>query len=66
MHDITEHDTEEEWERDACKQCWVCLFVSWNTISIYDQLERTCELVNLEICWLRQSNVICTSLKVQI
>lgn len=58
MHDITKHDTKEEWEGNACKQCWVCLFVSWNTISINNQLECTCEFINFEVCWLHHRNII--------
>lgn len=52
MHDITKHDTEEEWERDNGWHSWVELFVVRSTISVYDLLEDINEVILLETRWL--------------
>jgi len=41
MEDITEHDSELEWECDAIEQCWVDFFVPGHALSVSDHL---CEL----------------------
>ena len=38
MHNVTEHDSEQKWECDACKHCWISFFIQWYTISIYNLL----------------------------
>jgi hypothetical protein len=54
MHEITEHHTEEEWERHACENGRIHFFVTWNTVSINNFLENCGELVQLVISWLGQ------------
>lgn len=48
MHDIAEHDSEEEWEGDDCWHGWVELFVGWCTVRVNDLLEYDHELTFLE------------------
>ena len=54
MHDITEHDTEEEWEGNNCWNSWVELLVVWSTVGINHVLECPYEIVGLERCWFYQ------------
>lgn len=51
MQEISEHDTKEEWERNAGEHSWVYLFVISYTVSINNFLENRCELIRLEISW---------------
>ena len=55
MQEISEHDTKEEWERNAGEHSWVYLFVISYTVSINNFLENRCELIRLEISWFGQS-----------
>jgi len=48
MADITEHHTEEEWESDDTKVCWVDFLIPRNAIGVHDFLEWHCELILLE------------------
>jgi hypothetical protein len=50
MHDVTEHDCEQEGERDAGKDGGVCFLVVWHAISIHNLLEDPTELGFSEIC----------------
>ena len=50
MTDVTEHDSEQEWEGDHAKHTWVDFFVGWNAISVSDLLERSTEARGSEVC----------------
>ena len=50
MTHITEHNTEEERESNACKYCRVDFFILGDTVSINNFLKWPCEFVNFEIC----------------
>ena len=66
MHDISKHDSEEKGEGNASEYCRVHLLVAWNTISVNNLLEDTCEFIALKKGWLRQScNFIWSLLNVQ-
>jgi len=39
MHDVTEHNTEEEGERDASENSGISLFVVGHAVSVNDHLE---------------------------
>ena len=66
MHDISEHDSEEEWEGNACEYSRVHLLVTWDTISVNNLLEDTRKLIGLEKSWLGESlDVIWALLHVQ-
>jgi hypothetical protein len=54
MHDIAEHDSEEEGESHASEDCWVDLTIVRNAISVDDLLERPCEFVRLDEGWSHQ------------
>lgn len=45
MTNITEHDSEEERERDHGKQPWVDFLVGCNSIAVHDGLEALRELI---------------------
>jgi hypothetical protein len=45
VSNISEHDTEQEWEGHAGKHCWVHLFVSRDTVSVDNLLEDNCEFI---------------------
>jgi hypothetical protein len=51
MHDISEHDSEEEWEGNACENSRVYLLITWDTISVDNLLEYTRELIGLKESW---------------
>lgn len=57
MHDITKHDSEEEWEGDTCEQTWICLFIPGYAISIHNLLSTTRKAIGDEqrgILWVWQ------------
>ena len=66
MHDITEHNTEKEWDSDASEYTWICLLIIWNTISIHNLLENETKLILTEICWSNQFFVYFTTLNVNM
>lgn len=51
MTDVTEHDSEEEWEDGNSEKSWINFLVSRDTVSVDDLLEWCSELVHLEVCW---------------
>ena len=59
MHDVSEHDTEEEGEGNDGWHGWVEFFVVGGTISVHDLLENIYEVILLETCWLDQIYAIC-------
>jgi hypothetical protein len=52
MHNISKHDTKEEWEGHTCEYGWIDLLVGWNTIGINNLLEDCCKFIGLEQSWL--------------
>ena len=62
MHDVAEHDTEEEWEGDDCRDSWVELLVVWGTVGINHILEGPDEVVCLKRCWFCQVNTVSVQL----
>jgi hypothetical protein len=55
MHDISEHDSEEKWERNASEHRWVHFLVTGDTISINNLLEKRSEFIGLEKGWLHET-----------
>lgn len=55
MHDVAEHDSEEEGERDDVKDSGIDLLVSWNSVCIHDFLEGPQEIIRLKQGWLGQT-----------
>lgn len=51
MHDITEHDSVQEWERDDGRHSWIEFLVVRCTIRVYNQLEYLHEVVRLKRSW---------------
>lgn len=51
MTHVTEHHSEEKWEGDDGHWNWVRFLVVWYTISVNNQLEYSCEVRSLEVCW---------------
>lgn len=49
MPDISEHDTEEEGEDGNCEESGVDFFVSGNTVSVNNLLERGSEVIGFEV-----------------
>ena len=49
MPDITEHYSDQERESHDREKCWVYFLVPRYTISIYDKLEWSCEIVKFEM-----------------
>lgn len=45
MTNVTEHDSEQEWERDDSEKTRVHLLVRRDTITVHDRLEAFRELV---------------------
>jgi hypothetical protein len=49
MTHITEHYSEQEWESNYSEYSWVYFLILWDTISVNDLLEYTCELISLYV-----------------
>jgi len=49
MSNITKHDTEQEWESNNSKDCWVYFLIHWDTIGVNDLLESISELIRFDI-----------------
>lgn len=57
---ITKHQPEQEWESHRSEDCWVDLFVAWDSIRVNDLLVNFSELICLEKGWwhkLREFNL---------
>ena len=52
MAHITEHHSEEKWERSDSDWGRIGFLISWDTIHIDKGLEWSQELGGLEVCWL--------------
>jgi hypothetical protein len=52
MHDITEHDSEQEGEGDDGGDGRVEFLVIWSTISINNKLENINKIISLKRRWL--------------
>jgi len=61
MHDITEHHTKEEWERNCSKNSWIHLFVIGDTVSVDNILWHFCETIQIEKGWPLKSDIFWTS-----
>lgn len=51
MHNISEHNTEQEWEGDYSKYRGIDFLVLRNTIGIHDFLEWPSKLISFNKCW---------------
>jgi hypothetical protein len=65
MHDITKHDTKEEWEGYTGKYSWVDLLVSWDTIGVNDHLWDGCEVIQDEMGWSWHTDIFWTFLDIE-
>ena len=48
MIDITKHDSEKEWEADDRKYGRIDFLVSWDAVSVHNQLEDFHEFIVVE------------------
>lgn len=49
MPHISKHHTEKEWKSNNSNNCRICLQVSWNTISVNNQLKHFSEIICFNI-----------------
>lgn len=55
MHDISEHDSEEEWESHNSKVGWIDFSVLWNTIGVNNLLEGRGEFIRSNQSWFSKA-----------
>lgn len=49
MHDISKHNSEEEWEHDDCENSGIDFLISRNSVGIHDLLEDIGEFIQLKV-----------------
>ena len=58
MHDISKHNSEEEWESHRGEDSWVDFLILRDTVSVNDHLEGHGKLVSLNQSWSDKNAII--------